>query len=230
MTSPVHTSFFHGWQPAQTATVLAALIAVLGVAATLLVTSSRARRDHRADLYADALSGVADYMEGPYRIRHKDGSTSQRLAIQTKLSDIKSSIDHSSELLHLHAPAPVVEAYGAYVRAAQLEAGRQMSQAWLIPPIKTDADANIGTGYPRILTQAYREQVLKLMQAELRRRAWKPWHYITFALAAKRQLDPPTLSGPDPRANERSPAGEPVEEPATGTTEVSRSSDAGQDQ
>jgi hypothetical protein len=229
VTSPVHTSFFHGWQPAQTATVLAALIAVLGVAATLLVTSSRARRDHRADLYADALSGVADYMEGPYRIRHKDGSTAQRIAIQTKLSDIKASIDHSTELLHLHGPAPVVEAYGDYVRAAQLEAGRQMSQAWLIPPLTTDADANIGTGYPRTLAQSYREQVLKLMQAELRRRAWKPWYYIVFALAAKRQLDPPTLSEPDPGANEKSDAAEPVEEPGAGTAEVSRSSDAGED-
>lgn len=185
------TSFFHGWQPAQTATVLAAFIAVLGVAATLLVTSARARRDHRADLYANALAGVADYMEGPYLIRHKDGTTTQRLAIQTKLSDVKSAIDHSSELLHLHAPAAIVEAYGDYVDAARLEAGRQMSQAWLIPPVEKDEDANIGTAYERTLAERYREQVLGLMQAELRRRPWKPWRYIAFAAKSCSRLEAP---------------------------------------
>ena len=69
---------FKDWAAAQTVTLTAALIAVLGVAATILTTANRTRREHRAGRYADALSAVGNYLEGPYRIRRKDGWVCQR--------------------------------------------------------------------------------------------------------------------------------------------------------
>lgn len=161
-----------GWGAAQTATLLAAALAVSGVAATILTASARSRREHRATLFAQALAAAADYMEGPYRIRRKDGSAAHRNAITAGLSDVKSAVDHSQALLRLHASNEVAAAYDALVLATKIEAGAQMHQAWLAPPVKSDAQVNLGTAYDRTLCEEYRSQAIKLMQAELARRWW----------------------------------------------------------
>lgn len=188
---------FAGWQAAQTATIAAALIAVLGVMTTILTTSARARREHKTDLYAQALGGVADYLEGPYRIRRKDGTSAHRNAITAALSDIKSAIDHSQELLRLHAPDAVADAYDDYVHAANLEAGRQMRHAWELPPIGADADVNLGVGYDRTASATYRTQVLKLMQADLARRTGNPWRFVVYRRCAGHILPKP-YAAPEP--------------------------------
>ena len=56
------------------------------------------------------------------------------------------------------------------VKAAQDEAGAQMTAAWKSPPTKKDRDVPLGTGYPRPQTNAAKQQVLTLMKAELRSR------------------------------------------------------------
>jgi hypothetical protein len=189
---------FAGWEAAQTATLAAALIAVIGVTATILTTSARARREHKADLYASALGGVADYLEGPYRIRRKDGTSAHRNAITAALSDVKSAIDHSQELLRLHAPAGVANAYDDYVLAARVEAGGQMSQAWLVPAIKKDSDVNLHKPFDRTLSEKYRSHVVKVMQADLARRRWNPWRLARYALLLRHPLGAP-LALPEAR-------------------------------
>lgn len=165
---------FKDWAAAQTITLTAAIIAVAGVAATILTATSRARREHRAGLYADALSAVGNYLEGPFRIRRKDGSAAHRNMISAGLSDVKATIDHSQALLRLHADRGVADAYDDYVAAAKCEAGKQMHEAWLVTPITEDKEVNLGTPYDRTLSDKYRKQIVDVMQADLARRWWIP--------------------------------------------------------
>lgn len=185
------TELLKGWTATQTATLAAALIAVVGVVATILTTAGRARRERKTDLYAQALGGVADYLEGPYRIRRKDGTPAHRNAITAALSDVKSSIDRSQELLRLHAPNGVADVYDHYVLAAKVEAGQQMHDAWIMPSIKKDAEVNLHVSYDRTLSTRYRTQVVKLMQVDLARRRWNPWPLTRYAWLVRNRLEAP---------------------------------------
>lgn len=211
---------FKDWAAAQTVTLTAAVIAVAGVAATILTASSRARREHRAGLYADALSAVGNYLEGPYRIRRKDGSASHRNTISAGLSDVKATIDHSQALLRLHAERGVADAYDDYVAAAKCEAGQQMCDAWRVPPISQDQEVNLNNPYDRTLSHRYRGQTVDVMQADLARRWWKPSR--RYARAVGRRLGaPPPLDGmagqaPPGRLPHSDPAGAAADETPDG--------------
>ena len=158
---------------AQVAPLLAALIAAAGVALTLLVNAARARRETLATLYGDALGAVAEYLEGPYRILRKDGEASTRFAITSKLSDVKTAIDHHQALLRLHADPLVADAYDLYVNTAKAEAGQQMHDAWNAPAVTTDAGVNLNVALAREQSNAKRDLVVEMMQAHLRRRWYK---------------------------------------------------------
>lgn len=155
---------------AQLATLLAALIAAAGVALTLLVNAARGRRETLTTLYGDALGAVAEYLEGPYRILRKDGEAATRFAITSKLSDVKTSIDHHQALLRLHADPLVADAYDLYVNTAKAEAGLQMRDAWEAPAVTSDAEVNLGVALPREMSNATRALAVEMMQAQLRRR------------------------------------------------------------
>lgn len=180
------------WGAAQNATLIAAALAVCGVAATILTASARARREHKADLFAQALAAAADYMEGPYRIRRKDGTAAHRNAITAGLSDVKSRIDHSQALLRLHASNEVAAAFDDLVLAAKIEAGAQMHEAWLAPPTETDAQVNLETAYDRTMCEKYRNEAIALMQAELARRWWNIAARARFAKLSRSTLPAPS--------------------------------------
>lgn len=155
------------------AALLGAVVTVLGVLMGIAANAGAARRDRRAEVYAEALRAVADYLEGPYRVRRKDGTSERRDVISTHLNDVKTRIDYSKALLELHAPAEVSTAYNAYVAAAVLEAGKQMQDAWLLRPVKKDRQMNLGVPYPRDLSDPLREPVVAAMKRDLKA-AW--WH------------------------------------------------------
>lgn len=90
------------------------------------------------------------------------------------LSDVKSTIDHNQALLRLHRPEGVADAYDRYVAAAAREAGRQMHDAWKIPAITSDAEVNLEVAYDRTLSGPFRLHVVQIMEADLRRRWYRP--------------------------------------------------------
>jgi hypothetical protein len=147
-----------------------AVIAASAVVLTLLVNAARTRHESWATLYADALGAVAEYLEGPYRILRKDGQASTRLAITSKLSDVKAAIDHSQALLRLLCDAGVADAIDHYVMVAKQEAGQQMHDAWLADPVTVDAGVNLNVALPRDRSAAARALLVEVMQAHLRRR------------------------------------------------------------
>lgn len=160
------------WGPIST--LAAALLATLGVIVTLLVNASRARREKLAELYATSLGAVSEYLEGPYRILRKDGTAATRFAITSKLSDVKTVIDHQQALMRLDARPGVADAYDAYVNAAKGEAGKQMHDAWLAKRVRKDAQVNLNTPLPRGKSDAARANLVAVLQADLARRWWRP--------------------------------------------------------
>ena len=182
----------------QVVTLLGALIAAGGVILTLLVNASRSRRDNLTTLYANALGAVAEYLEGPYRILRKDGEKATRFAITSKLSDVKTSIDHNQALLRLHADDGVADAYDAYVRAAKEEAGKQMHEAWKVPPVTTDEGVNLNVSLPRGDAEAARARLVEVMQADLHRRWWSRTSKDRYrgAVRAVRSISVPATTAP----------------------------------
>lgn len=172
-------AFFDGFTWTQGAIIIAALIAATGVMATIVTTSGRARRDRLTDMYAEALSAVSQYIEGPYRIRRRSiGVADQRVAVTTFLSDVKARIDHSQNMLNLHARPGVADTYCASVRAAMREAGQQMHEAWTKPGIKHDSDVNLHVAYSTVEFDLMRAHVTAVMKADLAFRWHRPWTWM----------------------------------------------------
>lgn len=162
------------------ATVLAALAGVLGaigaatIAAVVAVKAYKAqqtesRRQQRATFYAEAVRAVEDYLEAPYRIRRRDGSATARRELTQHVSDVKSRISFYTAWMAIHGTDAVAGAYDAFVRAAQTEAGRQMTSAWHSRPTKKDRDVPIGSPMPRVASDGARAKLLTAMQADLDR-------------------------------------------------------------
>lgn len=102
------------------ATIAAGIGAAL-VAAGVAVWGYRVQQPHARDERRAAMRAVEDYLEGPYRIRRRDGSAEQRAQVTTRLSDVKSRINYYRALMDLHAPGAVAQCYDEFARAAQGE-------------------------------------------------------------------------------------------------------------
>lgn len=165
-----------GWDHAITlaAAILGALITVGVAVAGYLAAQRSTWRERQAQVYAEALRSVEDYLEGPYRIKRRDGSAEQRQAITTWLSDVKSRHNLYRGLLRLHAPTAVANAYDRFVAAAIDDAGPQMTAAWNQSPTTSDAEVPLGTGFDRTSADAAKVQVISAMDDSLRVRWWRP--------------------------------------------------------
>jgi len=149
------------------AAIIAALVAAFAAIWVYYRQQSASRRDGRATIYAEALRAVEDYLEGPYRIRRRDGSAQARLDVTSRLSDVKSAMSFYCAWLEVNAPKDVVEKYRQYVEAAQREAGAQMTAAWAAPTTTRDCDVPLGKLFDRQASDAARAAVIHAMRADL---------------------------------------------------------------
>jgi hypothetical protein len=176
------------WTWAQTAALLAGLIAVAGAAITAALTyglnQRTARRERQIISFAEALSAIEDYAELPYRIRRRPGTPGARHELTEQISKIQSRIAFYQAWLALETPG-VAQSYDDLVRAAKTQAGRQMTEAWQEPATKQEAQVSLGTAYPRDEINAARGQCVEAMRATLGRRA------ALDAGAARRQSGKP---------------------------------------
>lgn len=155
------------------ATVLAALIAVAGVVIGFGVTSAQSRRERRAQTYAHSVQAVSEYLEGPYRVARCHNNVAERAALSTDMSAIQARIDAHTLLLRLHATKAVADVYDSYVRAARVEAGRQMTAEWNKPPAKKHRDMNMNQPFDRTSSSAEKKKLIAAMERDLGRRWWK---------------------------------------------------------
>lgn len=126
------------------------------------------RRERRADIYGEAIRAVEDYLEAPYRILRKDGSSQVRQSVTQHISDVKSRISYYTALLELHCPQRVAAAYVDFVRTAQAEAGVQMTAAWKSPPITDDSQVPLGMSLGRDSCDLARKVAIDAMAEDLR--------------------------------------------------------------
>jgi hypothetical protein len=161
-----------GWTAAQTALIIAAAIAILGslvsASVTYTLNQQAARRDRQAKTFAEALASVEDYAELPYRVRRRHDNEAARHDLAEEVSRIQSRLAYHQALLQVETPE-VAERYAGLVRAAKAQAGNQMRQAWLQPPITTDADMNLGTRHDRDDIDAARVACIEAMRSAVRR-------------------------------------------------------------
>jgi hypothetical protein len=152
-----------GWD-----TIIAAMIAAIIAVGGYLWQHRSGRRGERAAIYGEAIRAVEDYLEAPYLILRKDGSPETRQSITRHISDVKSRISYYKALLELHAPQDVSGAYAEFVRAAEVEAGRQMTEAWHAPAITDDAQVPLGKGLDRTASDITRAAALSAMRDDLK--------------------------------------------------------------
>ena len=115
-------------------------------------------------MYAGALRAVEDYLEGPYRVRRKDGTPEGRREVTQALSSTQSQIAFHTAWLRIGAPAAVSAAYQELVTTAVNEAGPQMTAAWGLPPTIRDEDVPLGDPYPRTRSDAALGKVKEAMK------------------------------------------------------------------
>jgi hypothetical protein len=162
-----------GWTWAQTAALLAGVIAVAGAAVTVALTyglnQRAARRERQSSAFAEALAAIEDYAELPYRIRRRPGTPSARHELTEQISQIQSRIAFHQAWLSIEAPG-VAESYADLVQATKAQAGKQMSDAWLEPAATKDAQVNLGVAYGRDKINAARVRCIGAMRGALGRR------------------------------------------------------------
>lgn len=162
------------WTWAQTAALLAGVIAVAGalvsVALTYNLNQRAARRERQTNVFAEALSAIEDYAELPYRILRRPGTPGARHELTEQISHIQSRIAFHQAWLSIET-ASVSRAYEDLVRAAKKQAGSQMKQAWRESVIKKDSQVSLGTAFPRDEINAARYQCVAAMREALGHRS-----------------------------------------------------------
>ncbi len=151
-------SAWEGW-----ATIIAAVIGVAIIVIGFSVERRAQRKARRAEAYAGALQAVSDYLEAPYRIRRRSGTSMDRVALTGHISEIQSRLDFYDAHLALVGPVDVHVAYRKLVVAAKSEAGPQMTIAWKSKPTRRDRDVPGVVPYPHPKSDLARQRVLHLM-------------------------------------------------------------------
>jgi hypothetical protein len=197
-----------GWAAAQTAIVIVAVIAILGGIVSASVTywynQRAARRERRATAFAEALATVEDYAEMPYRVRRRRNTSEARYELTDEVSKIQSQLAFHQALVQIESP-DIAAAYSALVRAAKIQAGRQMQDAWRQPALTMDAEMNLAVRYPRDEIDAARATCIIAMRRALagrRRRSAPP---LPTAQAIRRS-NPPVGATNDQAVSRRRPS------------------------
>jgi hypothetical protein len=161
---------FKDWTPAQYAIVIAAAIAFIGIivgpSVAYWYTQRAARRERRAAAFAAAIDVVEQYAELPYRVRRRLGTPEARHALTEEISKIQSQLAHNQALLQIECPK-VAEKYVALVRAAKIQAGGQMKDAWKEPVLETGDEMNLDVRYPRDQIDQARDECINAMRDAL---------------------------------------------------------------
>lgn len=122
------------------------MLALAGVAATLLVNGVRDERRRRREIHARALEAVARFYEMPFLIRRRrhDEPSAERARLAERFADVQAELA-SCEALMRADPDPVVRrAYATLTRSLRTQAGTQASTAWNAPPITSDTEMGMG--------------------------------------------------------------------------------------
>jgi hypothetical protein len=130
------------WIPFLT-TVIAAIVALVGY----VVNQYIARREKKAQFYADALLAVKEFEEIPYRIAKRSDSTpGTRERLGNSVNDGFVKLSYYRAWLRIDSPL-VAMAYDNLARKAARIGDKQQLHAWQRELITEDAEMNLGEIY-----------------------------------------------------------------------------------
>jgi len=112
------------------AAAITAVLALVGVLVAVAANQFLARQDRLRKDFAEALAAVERYGELPYRIRRRQGSTSEiRERLSETIHEVQKVLLFHRSWLRVQAPQ-VADVYDSLLRAMREEAGAAMTQAW----------------------------------------------------------------------------------------------------
>lgn len=122
------------------------MLALAGVAVTLLVNGVRDERRRHREIHARALESVARYYEMPFLIRRRrhDEPSAERARLAERFADVQAELASCEALMRADPDPAVRSAYATLVRSLRTHAGTQASSAWNAPPITSDAEMGMG--------------------------------------------------------------------------------------
>ena len=159
--------FIRGFDHADLAVILAALIAAAVAVEGYRRQQREQRRVERSKIYADALSAVEDYIEAPYRVIRRERGPDARERLTNHINDVQSRLAYHQALLNISASPQVADAYREYVAAARAEAGRDISRAWKAKTIRQDHKSPLGTALRRNRCDAARGRIEAAMRKDV---------------------------------------------------------------
>jgi len=131
-------------------TIATAAIALLGVAATLLISGARAERQRRRELHARALAAIISYGEMPYRIHRRAAGADCRNRLSDELSHTKAELDTCQVLLAADGNERLSDAFDDLYAMARRSVGKAAHDAWNAPVIESDNEMNQGWLYQQL--------------------------------------------------------------------------------
>ena len=122
------------------------ILALLGVAATLLVNGGREERRRRREIHARGLEAFARYYEMPFLIRRRrhDEPSAERARLTERFADVQAELASCEALMRADPDPSVRQAYATLSTAVRTHAGAQASSAWLTPPVTSDTEMGMG--------------------------------------------------------------------------------------
>lgn len=155
------------------------VLALAGVAATLLVNGARDERRRRRDVHARALEAVARYYEMPFMIRRRrhDEPSAERARLTERFADVQAELANGEALIRADRDPSVRRTYAALVKDLRAHAGKQAARAWEAPPIVSDKQMGMGDVIEALKPIATSREACENAMAgstTLRRRRGKP--------------------------------------------------------
>lgn len=122
------------------------MLALIGVAVTLLVNGARDERRRRLDIHARALEAVAQYYEMPFLIRRRrhDEPSSERARLAERFANVQAELANCEALIRADRDKDVRRTYSVLIKSLRTYAGGEASRAWEAAPITSDKEMGMG--------------------------------------------------------------------------------------
>lgn len=122
------------------------ILALIGVAVTLLLNGARDERRRRMDIHARALEAVAQYYEMPFLIwrRRHDEPNFERARLAERFTNVQAELANCETLVRADRDKDVRQAYSVLVENLRRYAGGEASRAWAAAPITSDTEMGMG--------------------------------------------------------------------------------------
>ncbi len=130
-----------------TPAVVAALVSAVILLVGHWITGRRESTSRRRELFARAFAATISYREFAYAIRRRrnDHAAEERVRLSEAIREVQDQLAFHAAWIEIES-SRVAAAYRALVNETRRVAGGYMRDAWMTPPITSDAEMNVAGG------------------------------------------------------------------------------------